>query len=185
MRATKAFVFGLVVMPLTLLGIAVAVASNVTVQNTFVPGERASSKQVNQNFTALASAINDNDARLRAAEGAVGAVQAQVDDMTVNGAIKAAAYIDGGVMPFVVRSFNNAGPTPTVAPVPGIQGLYIVDFGFDLTDRFWSVEIVGSGGTAGMATSNWDASSSSSIAVFTHTSDGYFSYDFDFYVFVY
>ncbi len=42
----------------------VSLASSVTLPHTFVPGTVASADEVNANFTAIASAVNDNDSRI-------------------------------------------------------------------------------------------------------------------------
>ena len=47
-----------------------SLADSVTIPNTFVGGTPAVAGEVNQNFDAVASAINDNDARIDVIEGA-------------------------------------------------------------------------------------------------------------------
>ena len=68
MIRNESFVWGLVVAPIALLGLSVAVAQNVSVPHTFVPGTPALASEVNRNFAAQSVAINDNDARLNALE---------------------------------------------------------------------------------------------------------------------
>ena len=51
--------------------VGVAVAGSVTLPNTFVPGQVADANQVNANFQAVKSAVDDNDTRLTALEGGV------------------------------------------------------------------------------------------------------------------
>ncbi len=55
-------------MLLLLLVVVVALAGTATIPHSFVPGEVANANQVNENFTAVKAAIDDNDSRLMAAE---------------------------------------------------------------------------------------------------------------------
>jgi len=48
-----------------------ALASELTIPNTFSPGQRAFASEVNGNFTAVAEAVNDNDARVGVNEMAI------------------------------------------------------------------------------------------------------------------
>jgi len=49
-----------------------ATASDLTIPNTFIAGAPALASDVNDNFTAVADAVNDNDGRIAALEGAGG-----------------------------------------------------------------------------------------------------------------
>lgn len=51
-----------------LIGFSNVYASSASVPNTFVSGEAAVAAEVNENFTALETAINDNDSRITALE---------------------------------------------------------------------------------------------------------------------
>ena len=64
MKHNKAFLSGMFVVPLALLGIGIAFASNVVTPNNFVANTPAMADEVNANFSAHADAINDNDARI-------------------------------------------------------------------------------------------------------------------------
>lgn len=67
-RRTRLFKAGVTVV---LLGLPVAaIASPVTVPNAFSTGEVISSSQMNANFTAVQTAVDDNDARVTALEAA-------------------------------------------------------------------------------------------------------------------
>lgn len=61
---------------LVLVVAGVAVGSSVSVPNAFTPNTLADANQVNENFNALATAVNDNDARVTALEGALGGLAA-------------------------------------------------------------------------------------------------------------
>ena len=54
-------------------------ASNLTTPNTFSPNTPASAAQVNENFTAVEVAVDDNDSRLVALEAALGSLQSTVN----------------------------------------------------------------------------------------------------------
>jgi hypothetical protein len=79
MRNTKIFILGMAVMPLALLGIAVALASSVATPNTFTAGTPAVAAEVNANFAAHQVAINDNDTRITAAIANMPQVWSQQD----------------------------------------------------------------------------------------------------------
>ena len=64
MKNRTVFTLGMCVMPVAMLGIGVALASSVATPNTFIAGTPAVAAQVNDNFTAHAAAINDNDTRI-------------------------------------------------------------------------------------------------------------------------
>jgi hypothetical protein len=62
---------------LALLTVAVS-ASEVTLPNEFVAGERARAGEVNENFEAVKEAVDDNHSRLSTAEGTLNAVASRV-----------------------------------------------------------------------------------------------------------
>ena len=70
MKDKNGFVLGMIVVPLTLVGIGVTYASSVVTPNLFVAGTTAVAAEVNANFAAHAAAINDNDSRITTLEGA-------------------------------------------------------------------------------------------------------------------
>ena len=74
MKSSTRFAAGMAVVPLTLLGIGVAIASSVVTPNTFVGGTTAVAAEVNANFVAHAAAINDNDLRIDQHEARLGDV---------------------------------------------------------------------------------------------------------------
>ena len=140
MNNYKSFTIGMLVVPLALLGIGIAVASSVVTPNTFVAGTPAVASQVNDNFTAHAAAINDNDTRITANTTATAANATAIGTITgatVDGPARAAAHIaaDGTVS----RFFNSRGGTPTVSHTAG-SNTYIVTFpGFtDMETRFYT-----------------------------------------------
>lgn len=129
MIKSKSFVWGMVVVPVAVLSLSLAVASSVSVPHTAVAGTPARASEVNQNFEAVSQAINDNHSRLTAMEAGA-----------VDGTIKAAVVIRANAgNPEVVRSFNKLG-APVTVTTP-FKGQYVIDFGFDLKDRFWVVTL--------------------------------------------
>jgi hypothetical protein len=59
-----------VALPLVVIAIPLGVlASSLSMPNTFANGTVADAVEVNQNFSAVAAAVNDNDARIAALEG--------------------------------------------------------------------------------------------------------------------
>jgi len=72
---------GLAVVGMCVLAVA-AVASDVTIPNVFTSGTTASAAAVNLNFTAVETAIDDNDARLDAIQ-AGGVTSAYITDSTI------------------------------------------------------------------------------------------------------
>lgn len=60
---------------------SVAWASSLDVPNTFQSGEQAVAQEVNNNFTAVETAVNDNDARIAALEALVTTLQSQLVGM--------------------------------------------------------------------------------------------------------
>lgn len=65
------------------VGGSVAVAGSVTVPNTFVAGTKAVAADVNANFDAVETAVNDNDARITANTAAI-ATKADAATVTAN-----------------------------------------------------------------------------------------------------
>ena len=61
---------------LVLVIVGVSAASSVSVPNTFTGGTPAVAAEVNANFSAVENAINDNDSRVTALEGALGGLAA-------------------------------------------------------------------------------------------------------------
>ena len=61
---------------LVLVIVGVSAASSVSVPNTFTGGTPAVAAEVNANFSAVENAINDNDSRVTALEGALGGLTA-------------------------------------------------------------------------------------------------------------
>lgn len=59
-----------------------AMASEVTVPNTFQSGAVAVAAEVNGNFTAVATGVNDNDARITALETTIATLQNKIDALT-------------------------------------------------------------------------------------------------------
>lgn len=65
-----------------------------------------------------------------------------------DGTTKASALIQCGATPSVARSFNQVGGTITVEG--GTAGRCTVDFGFNVSDRFWQVSSYKIAGTTGL-----------------------------------
>jgi hypothetical protein len=65
-----------------------------------------------------------------------------------DGTVKASALINCFATPSVVRSFNQVGGTITVED--GSTGRCTVDFGFNVSDRFWQVSSYRVSGTTGI-----------------------------------
>lgn len=146
----KSFVWGLVVTPIALLGLSVALANSVSVPNTFVAGTPALAAEVNQNFEAVAAAINKMDVL----------------------APKAAVIVEGGNgTPLVARYVNNVSATPiTVTRLS--QGQYEVELGFDVSERYWTAVIGNPGaGYAGKGHIDTAVRLGNDNAVFVRTSD--------------
>jgi hypothetical protein len=61
---------------------ATALASSVTLPNTFTPNTPARASEVNANFQAVKSAVDDNHARLTAVEGTTGTLSTNVTALT-------------------------------------------------------------------------------------------------------
>ena len=99
MNNRSAFSIGMIVAPLALLTLGVAFASSVTTPNTFVAGTTAVAAEVNQNFSAHAAAINDNNSRLDSLDG----FAADVVTGQLAGSVLAAVAVDSGGN--VLRSF--------------------------------------------------------------------------------
>lgn len=66
-----------------LLGARMAQAGPVTVPNTFTAGTTAQASQVNDNFTAVKAAVDDNDARIAVLEAPGSVTSARIADGTV------------------------------------------------------------------------------------------------------
>ena len=62
-----------------LISAEVAIASNVTVSNTFVAGQVARASEVNQNFTDVKTAVDDNNSRLATLESLVSSLGLAAD----------------------------------------------------------------------------------------------------------
>ena len=67
---SELFIF-LCIMALTLGFATKAFAGNVNIPNTFTAGDTARASEVNENFSALETAVNDNDSRITTNEGAI------------------------------------------------------------------------------------------------------------------
>jgi TolA-binding protein len=67
-----------------LLAGATALASNVTLPNTFAPSTPARASEVNANFTAVKTAVDDNHARLQSVEGQLAPLQTSVNSLQTN-----------------------------------------------------------------------------------------------------
>lgn len=70
MKTPFSFSLGLVVVPLALLLVSVVFAGSVAVPHTFTAGTPVVAADMNANFEAVRDAINDNDSRILALEGA-------------------------------------------------------------------------------------------------------------------
>ena len=116
----KAFFCGLVVMPLVLLGLSVAIASNVEPLSKFVPGAVVSSGEVNSHLDRLRLAINDNDARISAIESGSTVISVNALDGKLANELLRASYVEdrgtiddfSGTMfsPIITNSVNVPGP---------------------------------------------------------------------------
>jgi hypothetical protein len=96
-----------------------AIASPVAVPNAFTAGEVISSAEMNANFTAVQTAVNDNDARVTALEGETQLVQCNwsvvvANNATVTANCAAGSYaISGGC--FSNAGLRSSGPTGAAA----------------------------------------------------------------------
>ncbi len=104
MNRYRSFVFGMLVVPIAVLGFAVVYASSVTIPNTFTAGTPAVAAQVNANFAAVKTAVDDNDTRITALESAAGP--------TSQGQVRGYVFFSGAGA--VGNSFMTTGGTPTV-----------------------------------------------------------------------
>ncbi len=91
-------------LPLLLVVLAIplaVVAGTLTVPNDFVNGTQADADQVNANFDAVETAVNDNDARITTAQSAADAAAAghttNTDTQLTNAQVAAAAAAEGFV----------------------------------------------------------------------------------------
>ena len=101
----RSFFMGVLVLPLAVLGLGIALASDVTIPNTFVANTPALAAEVNANFAAVEAAIDDNDARLDTLEAATGP--------TSQGQVRGYVFFTGAAGT-VGNSFMTTGGTPTV-----------------------------------------------------------------------
>ena len=115
MKNRNSFVIGMLAVPLALLGLGVAVASNVVTPNSFTPGTTAMAAEVNSNFAAHANAINDNHARISTLESPVasGSLLANLD-ITDLGAVANAYVRTGGAV-----TVTHNGPGDYVIQIAG------------------------------------------------------------------
>lgn len=98
---------------------AMGVAATVTLPNTFTAGTSAVAAEVNANFTALRDAFNALH--------------------TTGGVVQAAAHVTGGVTPSITRSFTNLAGSPAITVTRTAAGTYEVDFGANISTRFYNV----------------------------------------------
>lgn len=126
MRNSRTFVLGMLVVPMALCGLGLAFASSVSTPNTFVSGAPALASEVNANFAAHEAAINDNDAVLGNFGTRLG--------------VLAVAHIDGSLATPSVSRFDTRSGSPTSPTVTRVQtGIFRINFGFDVSDRFYFV----------------------------------------------
>jgi len=78
MRDLRMFVLGLLALPIAAYVVTRAFAGSVTIPHTFVADTPALAEEVNANFAAVATQINDNDARILALEAALAAQTARL-----------------------------------------------------------------------------------------------------------
>jgi len=100
---------------LTALGATTALAAPATIPNTFSSGTAAIAAEVNDNFTALKSAIDDNDSRINTPIGGFVSVSSQAfrnerSDDCIWGATTFGSY-----------GFYDSGSPTNCDPVAGIQ----------------------------------------------------------------
>jgi hypothetical protein len=109
-------------------------ASEVTLPSTFTPGTVADANEVNQNFDAVKTAVDDNDARITELEG-------------LPPHVLAAVHVSGSPVA-VTRWMSNLPGSPVVTvDYPGV-GEVRVDFGADVSGRFYSA-VLGHSGVSG------------------------------------
>ncbi|WP_144395421.1 hypothetical protein [Pleionea sediminis] len=129
-------------------------ASELTIPNTFQSGEKALASEVNDNFTATATAVNDNDARIVALEAAVSALTQRVE--TLESSFVSSAEYFGTDLFFLQNDANGTLLIPVVegnqsssssiqtnyeyAAVPGLDTV-----SFDVADDNTTVIIQASG----------------------------------------
>ncbi len=115
MKNRNSFVLGMVAVPLALLGISVAVASNVVTPHSFTGGTPAMAAEVNSNFAAHANAINDNHARISTLESPVssGSLLANLNISSLGSVSN--SYVSTGAAPTVTQN----GPGDYVVQIDG------------------------------------------------------------------
>ncbi len=70
------------------------------------------------------------------------AVTSSKVDMTMNGVVKAGAYITvSGVTPTVQRSFNNLISSNNVTASRSSYGVYVINFGTDISERYYHITL--------------------------------------------
>lgn len=114
-RNHRYFALGMMVVPLALLGLAAVYAGSVSTPNTFVSGTPALAAEVNANFTAHATEINDNDSRIAALESP-----------SRRGSLRAFVSVggDGTVRP---ATYSNTGMVTVTKPIM-TTGEYLINF---------------------------------------------------------
>lgn len=114
--------FAYLASPLWVLALPLLVfATQVTLPFTFAPNTVADANQVNQNFVQLRNGINNLH--------------------TTGGVILAGAHIVVGPVPTVTRSFTNLPGAPAITVQFQGVGNYVVDFGADVSGRYYSATI--------------------------------------------
>lgn len=169
----------LILLAISLVGTQ-AWAGSVTVPNTFVDGATASASEVNANFDAVKTAVNDNDSRITTNTTDINTNAANITDNTnaISAAVPQAVLKDAnGVyvgrvigMPHVSRSF--------VLTDKGYRTQILIPFGklllshtivFETTDCTGPAYIIGRGGFVGsvfLPTTNFELAYTQGDALF-------------------
>ena len=151
-------------------------ASSVTIPNTFKAGDVIYADQVNENFTALEAAVNDNDARVSSNDARISNLEAKKTLIGKNGV---AAYVwanqpgvAGPYTPSITFSYNPGG---AISITRSTFGTYAVTFnGLNCTRGQFLVN----GYTAGSLQmrvcniSNWYGSTDCTVNILCYNSTG-------------
>jgi hypothetical protein len=129
---------GLAVVGMCVLAVA-AVASDVTIPNVFTSGTTASAAAVNLNFTAVETAIDDNDARLDALANAAlknGTLQTNLNADQLDGLHEASFFrLDQAEAVTGIPAFNG-GTSGSTAPFSVDSNTVVANLNADLLDGY-------------------------------------------------
>lgn len=128
---------------LVLIVAGIAVGSSVGVPNAFAPNTVADANQVNANFNAITAAVNDNDSRLTALEGALGGLAAN-ELVRASYAQATAEYTQDSTV--YVSAVSNAVEVPSAGILliwANVDAEWESPSGIDQFTRMWTRIFVG------------------------------------------